>query len=155
LNRYIRGNKGYRPKISFYIRQWQTSLLLGRRLRYYFHCHTAHPLRIKTLEDYFSANEELLRKTISYRFRDAEQLLASSLAYHLEIRSGNAHLARLNLGYLHPWYSEARMNRRIDSCTKDVSIKSVCIQSIEMMSDGHRKKIFDWLDEVLYLKHEN
>ncbi|MHC1731221.1 MAG: Stealth CR1 domain-containing protein [Bacteroidales bacterium] len=155
LNRYIRGNKGYRPKISFYIRQWQTSLLLGRRWRYYFHCHTAHPMRIKTLEDYFIDNEELLRKTISYRFRDAEQLLASSLAYHLEIRSGNAHLARLNLGYLHPWYSEERMNRRIDSCTKDVSIKSVCIQSIEMMSNGHRKKIFDWLDEVLYLKHEN
>lgn len=154
LNRHLRGNREYRPKISFYVRQWQTSLLLGRRLRYYFHCHTAHPLRIKTLEDYFSANEELLKKTISYRFRDSEQLLASSLAYHLEIRSGNAHLARLNLGYLHPWYSEARMNRRIALCTRDTNIKSVCIQSIEMMSAVQQKKIFDWLDEVLNLKNE-
>lgn len=155
LNRHLRGNRDYRPKISFYVRQWQTAHLLGRRWRYYFHCHTAHPLRIATLEEYFRANDELLRKTISYRFRDAEQLLASSLAYHLEIRSGNAQLARLNLGYLHPWYSEERMNRRIDRCTKDVNIKSVCIQSIEMMSDRHRKKIFDWLDEVLNLKNEN
>ena len=155
LNRHLRGNRDYRPKISFYVRQWQTARLLGSRWRYYFHCHTAHPLRLKTLEDYFSANGELLRKTISYRFRDAEQLLASSLAYHLEIRSGNAHQARLNLGYLHPWYSEERMNRRIDRCTRDSNIKSVCIQSVEMMSSGHRKRIFDWLDEVLNLKNEN
>jgi hypothetical protein len=112
-------------------------------------------MRIATLGDYFSDNDELLRKTISYRFRDAEQLLASSLAYHLEIESGDAHLAKLNLSYLHPWYSEARMNRRIERSTRDTNIKSVCIQSIEMMSDGHRKKIFDWLDEVLNLKNEN
>jgi len=155
LNRYLKGNRDYRPKISFYVRQWQTARLLGIRWRYYFHCHTAHPLRIKTLEDYFSANGELLRKTIAYRFRDQEQLLASSLAYHLEILGGNAHQARLNLGYLHPWYSEERMNRRIDRCTRDANIKSVCIQSVEMMSPGHRKRIFDWLDEVLNLKNEN
>jgi len=155
VNRHVRGDKDYRPKISFYIRQWQTALLLGRRWRYYFHCHTAHPMRIKTLKDYFSANEELLRKTISYRFRDSEQLLASSLAYHLEIHYGTAHQAKLNLGYLHPWYSETRLNRRIDRCTKDTRIKSVCVQSVEMMGVSQREKIFRWLDNTLNLNHGN
>ncbi len=153
INKHLRGNRDYRPKISFYIRQWQTALLLGRRWRYFFHCHTAHPMRITTLEKYFRANDELLRKTISYRFRDAEQLLASSLAYHLEIRNGTAHLARLNLGYLHPWYSEERLNRRIDRCTKDQRIKSICVQSVEMMSGNQREKIFNWLDNVLNLNN--
>jgi hypothetical protein len=155
VNRQIRRNKDYRPKISFYIRQWKTSRLTGRRWRYFFHCHTAHPMRIKTLEDYFSANEELLRKTISYRFRDASQLILTSLAYHLEIRNDSAHQARLNLGYLHPWYSEARLNRRIDRCTKDQRIKSVCVQSIEMLGSNQREKIFNWLDNVLNLNYGN
>jgi len=152
-NRHIRGNKEYRPKISFYVRQWQTSLVLGWRWRYFFHCHTAHPMRIKTLEEFFRSNEELLRKTISYRFRDSEQLLASSLAYHLEIRNGTAHMARLNLGYLHPWYSEERLNRRIDRCTQDQRIKSICVQSVEMLSGNQREKIFNWLDNVLKLNN--
>ncbi len=155
VNRHIRGNKEFRPKISFYIRQWHTSLLLRKRWRYFFHCHTAHAMRISTLEDYFTANDKLLRKTISYRFRDAEQLIITSLAYHLEIQNGTAHLARLNLGYLHPWYSEARLNRRINRCTKDRRINSVCVQSVEMMGAGQREKIFRWLDNVLKLNNEN
>jgi hypothetical protein len=154
LNRHLRRNRSYRPRISFYLRQWQTSLLLGRRWRYYFHCHTPHSLRITTLEDFFSDKDELLRKTILYRFRDSRQMLVTSLAYHLEIRSGNAHLARLNLGYLHPWYSEKRLSRRIDHCTRDVNIKSVCIQSIEMMNTAQQKRIFGWLDEILNLQNE-
>jgi len=155
LNRHIRHNLDYRPRISFYIRQWKSANLLGLRWRYFFHCHTAHPMRVKTLEDYFNANGELLKKTISYRFRDADQLLATSVAYHLEILGGNRNFARLNLGYLHPWYSEARLNRRISRCMKDPLIKSVCIQSMEMLGSGQQKRIFNWLEGVLGLNHEN
>lgn len=43
LNRHIRRNRDYRPKISFYIRQWQSARLVGLKWRYFFHCHTAHP----------------------------------------------------------------------------------------------------------------
>ena len=155
VNKYIHQNKDSRPKISFYIRQWQTARLLGRKWRYFFHCHTAHPMRITTLKEYFSVNEQLLRKTITYRFRDASQLIVTSLAYHIEILAGTAHQAKINLGYLHPWYSESRLNRRIDRCRKDQEIKSVCVQSIEMLGGSQQKKIFDWLDEVLNLKNEN
>lgn len=109
-------------------------------------------MRVKTLEEYFNAHNELLKKTISYRFRDADQLLATSVAYHLEILGGNSNFARLNLGYLHPWYSETRLNRRISRCMKDPRIKSVCIQSMEMLGSGQQKRIFSWLKEVLGLQ---
>lgn len=155
LNRHIRRNRDYRPKISFYIRQWQSARLVGMRWRYFFHCHTAHPMRVSTLDGYFSANEDLLKETVSYRFRDAAQLLATSVAYHLEILSGNRNFGRLNLGYFHPWYSEARLNRRISRCMKDSQIKSVCIQSMEMLGSGQRDRLFSWLDRVLKLNNEN
>jgi hypothetical protein len=152
INRHLRNDKAYRPKISFYIRQWQAASLLGFRGRYFFHDHTPHPFSKPTLENYFAANPALLEKTISYRFRDPEQLLASSLAYHLEILHGNRNIRKPRLGYFHPWYSEGRMNRRIRRCTNDPRIKSVCIQSIEMVSPLQREKIFRWIDTILQRK---
>jgi hypothetical protein len=152
INKYIRNNKDYQPKISFYIRQWKSASLLGMKRRYFFQCHTPHPLSRNTLENFFTENGKLLEKTISYRFRDSEQILAQSVAYHLEILNGNRNFKKLNLGYLHPYYSENRLNRRISRCRKDSRIRSVCIQSIEMLSSWQREKIFRWLDTVLNLQ---
>ena len=152
INKYIHNNRDYQPKISFYIRQWKSAALLGMKGRYFFQCHTPYPLSRKTLENFFTGNGELLEKTISYRFRDSEQILTQSLAYHLEILNGNKNFKKLNLGYLHPYYSENRLNRRINRCRKDSRIRSVCIQNIEMLSSGQREKIFSWLDTVLNLQ---
>jgi len=152
INKHIRKNKNYEPKISFYIRQWKSASLLGMKKRYFFQCHTPHPLSRKTLESFFTDNGKLLEKTISYRFRDPEQILVQSVAYHLEILNGNRNFKKLNLGYLHPYYSENRMNRRIGRCMNDPRIKSICIQSIETLSSGQREKIFRWLDTVLNLQ---
>ena len=116
INKYIRNNKDHQPRISFYIRQWKSASLLGMKGRYFFHDHTPHPMRRKTLENFFADNGELLEKTISYRFRDSEQILAPSVAYHLEILNGNRNYGKLNLGYFHPYYSENRLNRRISRC---------------------------------------
>ena len=152
INRHIRKNKDYLPKISFYIRQWQSAFLLGFRVRYFFHDHTPHPFRKQTIENFFASNPGLLEKTISYRFRDHEQIILSSVAYHLEILAGNRNFRKTRLGYFHPWYSEERMNRRLRRCTNDPRIKSICIQSIEMVSTAQREKIFGWLDAILERK---
>ncbi len=152
INRYIRNNKDYLPKISFYLRQWKSVSLLGVKGRYFFHDHLPHPMRRKTLENFFAKNGELLEKTISYRFRDSEQILVSSVAYHLEILNGNRNFGKLRLGYFHPYYSESRMNRRIKRCMNDPRIKTICIQSIEMLSSRQREKIFGWMDSILNLQ---
>jgi hypothetical protein len=148
-NKYLKGNKDYVAKVSFYIRQWITASFLGFRSLYYFHDHSPHPFSKGTLEEYFSATRGVLEKIISYRFRDPEQLLTSSLAYHLEILKGNRNLGKLNTGYLHPLYKEKKMARRIEKCKNDSRYKSVCIQNIDMMREGDRRKILEWLDSIL------
>lgn len=152
INKHIRNNKDYLPKISFYLRQWKSASLLGVKGRYFFHDHSPHPMRRKTLESFFTKNGELLEKTISYRFRDSEQIIAPSVAYHLEILNGNRNYGKLYLGYFHPYYSENRMNRRISRCMNDPRIKTICIQSIEMLSSRQREKIFRWMDSILNLQ---
>ena len=149
LNKHIKGNRDYVPKVSFYIRQWITASFLGFRSLYYFHDHSPHPFNRETMAEYFSANRRVLEKIISYRFRDPDQLLTSSLAYHLEILKGNRNLRKLNIGYFHPLYKEKKMARKIDRCMNDSRYKSVCIQNIDMMREGDRKKILEWLDSIL------
>jgi hypothetical protein len=148
-NKYIKGNSDYIPKVSFYIRQWKTASVAGFRLRHYFHDHSPHPFSKATLEEYFTANKGVLEKIISYRFRDPEQLLTSSLVYHLEILKGNRNLRQVNTGYLHPLYKEKKMTRKIDKCKTDSRYKSVCIQNIDLMREEDRRKIIGWLDSVL------
>jgi len=152
INRKLRKNSAYLPKISFYIRQWQTAKLTGNRGRYFFHCHIPFPMNRVLLEKYFSDNSDLLEKNISYRFRSHEQFLLTSLACHLEIQAGNRQLRRLNHGYFHPHYSDGRLVRRLRRCARDTRIRSICVQSIEMLSRPVREKILSFMDSVLNLK---
>lgn len=149
INWHLYKNRNYVPKVSFYIRQWKSASFFGFRKRYYFQDHTPHPFSTQTFAGLFSVNRGLLEKIISYRFRDPEQLLASSLAYHHEIINGNRNYRKLRIGYFHPHYREKRMNRRLEKCKADNSYKSVCIQNMEMLSPVLREKIIGWIDEVL------
>ena len=149
INKHIYNNKNYVPKISFYIRQWKSAAVLGFARRYFFHDHTPHPFSKETLAEFFEANQSLLEKTISYRFRDPEQLLTPSLAYHREIQKGNRNLRKVRFGYFHPYYRENTMNKRMEKCKTDDRYKAVCIQNIEMLGTAQREKIFGWIESVL------
>ena len=91
----------------------------------------------------------MMEKTISYRFRSKDQYLMSSLAYHLELLSGNRQTERLNLEYLHPTYSNKKLMKKIRNCEKNHRIKSVCVQSLDMIGEIEQNRIFDWMDRVL------
>jgi len=149
INRYFKSNRDYVPKVSFYIRQWKSASALGYYRRYFFHDHSPHPFSRKAFEEFFIGNRELMEKTISYRFRDPEQLLTSSLIYHHEIKNGNRNLRKVRIGYFHPYYRERTMNKRMDMCSNDIRYKSVCIQNIEMLRAGQREKIFGWIDSII------
>jgi len=152
IHKYLRKDKDYQPKTSFYIRQWETASLYGMKMRYFFHCHTPHPINKSTIEKFFSENSEMLERNISYRFRSQEQFLMISSTYHLEILNGNRHYTKLNLGYLHPYYSTGRLNRRIRRCEADPDIKFVCVQNLDMIGKEEQKKIFSWMDRMLSLR---
>ncbi len=151
----FRRNETYHPRLSFYGLQWKVARFLGFRWRYFFLCHTPHPLNRKRLEEFFNDNRELMENNISYRFRSSDQLLMSSLAYHLEILDGNRQFARLNLGYLHPTYSHRRLARKIRYCEKSNNILSVCVQSLDMMEKEQRENIFNWMKRILNVNDLN
>ncbi|MBN1159020.1 MAG: hypothetical protein JXA61_06530, partial [Bacteroidales bacterium] len=56
------------------------------------------------------------------------------------------------LGYLHPFYSKKKLDRKIRRCEKDKGIKSVCAQSLDLFSKEERERIFKWMDEVMERK---
>ncbi len=149
INKNIRKNPDYQPRLSFYIRQWKAASLLGMKFRYYFYCHIPHPLKRKRLENFFTENKKLLEENISYRFRSEHQFVMPSLAYHLEILDGNKNLTKLNMVYLHPYYSNKRLGRKISKCENDPAIKSVCAQSLDMIDDEVQKRIFNYMDSIL------
>lgn len=149
INRYLLNNRSYQPKLSYYLRQWNAASLLGMKFRYFFHCHTPHPMSRTLLEKFFNDNSELLEKNITDRFRSPDQFLLSALAYHLEIINGNKLIRKLDLGYLHPYYSGRKITRRLRKCEKDQRIRSVCAQSLDMFSERQRNGIFDWVEKIL------
>ncbi len=155
INRHLRNNPDYQPKLSFYLRQWNAASLLGMRVRYFFHCHTPHPLSRVRLENYFTDRHRLLENNIADRFRSPKQFLMTALAYHLEILDGNRQTEKLGLGYLHPYYSKKRMERRMKRCETDRDIKFVCAQSLDMFSPEERDRIFGWLDKMLGIETPN
>lgn len=155
INKYLRGNPDYQPKLSFYLRQRNAALMLGLKFRYFFHCHTPHPLNLKVVEKYFSENNELLEKNISNRFRTPDQFLLTSLAYHLEILEDNQNIEKLNFVYLHPIYSKSRIDRKIKRCVTDQSIKTVCAQNLDMFGKEERERIFTWMDDILGMMNKN
>jgi hypothetical protein len=152
INKYFRRNPDYQPRLSFYLRQRNAALMLGLKFRYFFHCHTPHPLDRKVIEKYLNENNDLLEKNISNRFRTPDQFLLTSLAYHLEILTGNRNIKKLNYGYLHPIYSKRRIDKKIKRCINDQNIKTVCVQNLDMFEKEERVRIFLWLDDILGIR---
>lgn len=154
INKGIKGKSDYQPRLSFYLRQWNAARLLGYRSRYYFHDHTPHPMNRKTLEKYFSENREILEQNLGYRFRHRDQFLITALANHLEIKDQNRQLAPLNSVYIHPWYSDLRLNSKIDRIQEDESIQSICVQSIDMLDSQIKDRIYNWMKLILKLEDD-
>ena len=149
VNRIILRKKDYHPKQSFYLCQWKAAVILGYRFRYFFHCHTPHVLNRVSLEQFFKQNPDLLMNNIKYRFRSEKQFMFTSLANHIEIKNDNKQKAKLNLGYLHPYYSAKRIAKKINRCNNDPSVKSVCVQSYDMLNPEVQTQIISWLNQIL------
>jgi hypothetical protein len=148
-NKYLIKEPDFKPKLSFYIRQWNTAKLLGFKYRYFFHCHTPHPLNRKTIERFFIENRELFENNMSSRFKNQDQFILTSLVYHLEIKEGNRNFRKLDHCYLHPFYSNNKIMKKISRSKFDAEIKSVCAQNLDIFEPQVRKRVFEWMDDVL------
>jgi hypothetical protein len=150
--RHLAGRPDYQPRASFHLGQWNAATLLGFRFRYFTNSHTPHPVGRGLVEDFLIKNVTLLRKNISYRFRDHSQFTFISLSNHLQLLDGNRNIARPAVVYLKP---ENRgpdyIDKKITLCERDPGIIYMCAQSLDLVEEKERMKLFSWLDGILGL----
>jgi hypothetical protein len=150
--RHILGKPDFEPRASFHLGQWNAASMLGFKYRYFTTSHTPHAVNRKLVEDFFSKNDTLLKKNLSYRFRDHSQFTFISLSNHLQLLDGNRHIAGPALVYLKPQdRADDYVDRKIAICESNPGIRFLCIQSLEMCRNEDREKLFRWLDRKLEL----
>lgn len=157
INKRIKGDMNYQPRLSFYLRQWNTARLIGFRSRYFFHDHNPQPMNRVSLENYFEGKEDLIRTNIEHRFRHRTQFVIASLAHHIELKAGNRDLADLGLTYIHPYYSNQRLHKKLALAKSSEKKDHICVQSFERLDREIQDEITDWMDEILNLndpKHD-
>lgn len=117
------------------------------------HCQKA--LRRDFYEDYYSAHPDVLRKNISFRFRDVEQFTSQSLQYVSLYDEGRCELrsAAGELFFFQPkkrkGYFEGKM-RALDS----FGGKYACFNSIDMASEAERAMLERWVMNRLDIRFD-
>lgn len=153
FNRHLLGKPDFNPRASFHLGQWNSAALLGYRFRYFTTSHTPHTVNRKLVEDYFNKHSSLLKKNISFRFRDHSQFTFISLSNHLQLLDGNRQIAKPDVAYLKPFNRpENYIDDKISFCENNPAIKFMCVQSLDMCSKEDQKKLFGWLDKLLQLQ---
>jgi hypothetical protein len=153
VNKFLLNTNGFQPRASFHMGQWHSAELLGFRCRYFTNSHTPHTVARKTIEDFYAGGKEILEKNISFRFRNYSQFTFISLSNHLQLLSGNRQIARPDLAYMKPYKrSDNYIDRKIEFCGNNPSIKFICVQSLEMCLKKDQEKVFGWMDELLNIK---
>jgi hypothetical protein len=152
IRRRLLKDTDFQLRASFHIGQWNSAALLGFRIRYFTNSHTPHTVELKTIEEFFGRNRELLEKNISHRFRDYSQFTFISLSNHLQMLNGNRHTAKPEAVYLKPFNRPGDyIEKKIGYCQKHPRIIFLCAQSLDLCSKEEQDKLFRWLDDILQL----
>jgi hypothetical protein len=145
--------KGFQPRPSFHMGQWNAARLHGFKKKYFILDHTPHTLRKNIFQDFFEKHPEVIENQLSFRFRNHKQFNVISLAYHLELAKGNKNIADPDLSYLQPYRRGKKyIDHKIQKCEANENIKFMCVQSLELCSQENQKKIFGWLTKTMNLK---
>lgn len=152
IQRKILGNRSFEPRASFHAAQWNAAVKLGFRFRYFTNAHTPHPVCRTSVERFLGDRIPMLKKNISYRFRNYSQFTFISLANHIQLLDGNRHIARPDLVYLKPVNRpESYIEDKIRHCENNPEIKFMCAQSLDMCPVSYQERLFGWLERVLKL----
>ncbi|AWH74670.1 capsular biosynthesis protein [Dokdonia sp. Dokd-P16] len=134
---------------SFKRLQQQSAMLAGTK-KYVRRYHTPMSVRKSTLVNYFNEHEDLLKKNISYRFRDKSQFLLSSLSEHLEIKKGTFHYSKdTQLTYFRSYKKPSSVKKKLAQFIDDPSKIFVTFQSLEKADPALLIYIKDWISARL------
>ncbi len=136
-------------RTSFKRLQQQSAMLAGTK-KYVRRYHTPMSVRKSTLVDYFNAHEDLLKKNISFRFRDKSQFLLSSLSEHLEIKKGTFHYSKdTRLTYFRSYKKPSSVKKKLAQFLEDPSKIFVTFQSLERADPALLAHINNWISSRL------
>lgn len=139
---FFTSKKHQERSASFQVNQWNAAKILGFRWRYFRSGHTPVALNKQTLKNYFDNHPEILKKNISFRFRNYYQFNTVALANHLEIKSGNKNRMKSQVIYLRPHKRvEDYVNRKLSIAGNNKNFLFICAQSLDLANVKDQKKI--------------
>ena len=112
--------------------QMEAARVCGFLKRYYRTAHAPHPIRRRTLESYFEEHPDVFERNIRFRFRSAEQFVATFLAHHLEIAKSTAHLISDDECLMVCYHRDSqRKIANAEQKLKAGTVSFLCLQSFE------------------------
>ena len=136
--------RGTRP--GYAAAQRLAARLAGRRRDYLLLQHQPNPMRRKTLAAFFADDVMALRTQAGYRFRSAAQVSPLGLAAHLELADGARIMPPLDVGYVRPGRPTGDGLRELMTRLQNDAFASLCVQSLDLMSQADRAVVFAGLD---------
>lgn len=138
LNRALKRLFGINRAMSV-LQQIRGAQLAGAHARFYKVGHSPYPIRKGTLEAFFARHPSVLRRNITYQFRNLDQYATTALANHLEILARSARLLPATDCSMVCFNRDSRrqVKRKIEKL-RGGNAKFLCIQSLEEGSPEDR-----------------
>ena len=109
--------------------------------------HTPLAVRKSTLATFFSQNSDMLKKNISFKFRNSEQFVPLALSNHLDLVKSLAKIGEMDrVVVAHGGRgAEKKALQKIGDVEANPNVKFFCIQSLDEASPEVQKIYLDWL----------
>jgi hypothetical protein len=149
---------GKRTKTNIHRAAQENSAHLAGINHYFFHLpHVPFPLKKSIFQQFFSLYPAQLQHNIQFSFRDAQQFLPVSLAYHLALNENNAvidpHLKAI--GISGDRYSLPKIKKLLLGVEKKKAIAFMCVQSMDMASQSVQHFLNQWMMNILKPRENN
>lgn len=125
----------------------QTSAKLAGMDRYVRRFHTPVSVRKSTLLKFFK-NNSILKNNVSYRFRNENQFIVSSLSEHLEMNNNTYHYKKnTQLTYFRSYKKPFIVRQKLYWFSKNTKKLFMTFQSLELADEKTLNYIFNWIDK--------
>lgn len=126
--------------------QIKSALNAGFQEKFYRSPHVPHPVRRKTIDEFFENNPELFKHNIQYKFRSTDQFSSIFLANHLEIAGQSSILRKANDAITINGEMEIRFTFWLKiNRIKKKKVKFLCLQAVENLSEYQKEQLYSML----------
>lgn len=143
-------SNGYK-RISFKESMINAAQIMGRRHSFFYLGHTPRALKRSFYERFFSEREDVMKRNISYRFRNAEQFNSQELFYIDEDRKGQCITVSTEkkLNYLMAKKNSRYIERKLKKMDKKDGALFCCINTLSLAHPDDQQTVLAWVKAKL------